>query len=361
MALVGAGSIAASYVEGLRSTPGFEVAAVCGGRGLRTKAFAAANGLQARSLKDILGDPKYNYILNLTPADAHPAITRACLDAGKSVYSEKPLATTLDEADGLIAIASRRDLLLACAPATVMWPPLATARRLIAEGSLGRIVGSLSTLVYPGPELFHPNPAQFYGAAAGPLRDMGVYQITALLTLVGPVVRVSAMASRGKAERFVRVGPDAGKAFPVVAQTHISGLLRHDCGAVSTVIVSFDGVSASVPRLELYGDAAGLCIDDLHRPDARLSLRRGAECVDVPLDGPQWSTAHQSIGPTSAWTAFHAGCQFEVDAQRARAALAVFTAIEEAWVNGGIVDVQSPGSTLPGLRRPRIGPLAIEP
>lgn len=337
VALVGAGSIAASYVEGLRMTAGFAVVAVCGSSLSGVAAFAQAHGVSARSLEDILADPTINYVLNLTPAENHYAVTSACLHADKSVYSEKPLATTLEEADALMALADARGLLLACAPATILWPPLATARRLAMEGALGNIVGGLATLAYPGPELFHHAPAQFYGAAAGPLRDMGVYQIAALIALIGPVGTVSAMASRARAEREVLIGPDTGTVFPVVAQTHLSALLRHHSGAISTIIVSFDGISASPSRLELIGDLAGLCIDDVHRPDARLSLRSGRTSENLPLDQPAWSAAHQAIGPTTAWTSFNTGGPFAVDARRAREALAVMLAIEEACADGGSV------------------------
>ena len=336
IALVGTGSIAASYLEGLRHTPGFEVVAVCSRDPTNAAAFATAHDLVSYSFAEILADPAVNYVLNLTPADAHPATTEACLQAGKSVYSEKPLATTLAEADALISIADQRGLLLACAPATTLWPPLATAHRLVTEGTLGSLVGALATLVYPGPETFHANPAQFYLTAAGPLKDMGVYQINALCSLVGPVVSVSAMASRARTERKVQIGILAGASFAVDAPTHVSAILQHASGVISTIIVSFDGVSATPPRLELYGDIGGLCIENTHRPDAVLSLKRAGRHEQITADGPLWSPAYKSIGPTSAWSAFHTDQPFAVNASRARHVLAILLSIEQSGLNGGL-------------------------
>ncbi len=307
--------------------------AVCGRDPDKTGAFAAEKGLRPARFEDILADRSINYVLNLTPAGAHAAITSACLDAGKSVYSEKPLASTLGEADELIALAERRGLLLACAPANILWPPIAMARHLVASGDLGQPVGGLATLVYPGPELFHPDPAQFYLAPTGPLKDMGVYQVTALAAILGPIVRVSAMVARSSGERKVGVGPRKGQRFVPEAPTHVTALLEHAGGAISTIVTSFDGMSASAPRLEVFGRTAGLMIDNVHRPDAMVTRRRAGSAAAEVLDAPQWTPALHAIGPTSAWTAFHAGTPVDVSSARARAVLAVLLSVEEAARN----------------------------
>lgn len=330
VALIGVGSIAASYVEGFRSTPGFEIAAVCSQRAESALAFAGTHGLTAMHVGEMLANQTIDYVLNLTPAGAHAEITRMCLEAGKSVYSEKPLATSLEEADALIDLAEQQSLMLACAPATVLWPPLVTALRLIAAGALGAPVGALATLVYPGPEIFHPNPAQFYRADAGPLKDMGVYQVAALLALFGPVVAVSAMASRSQMERRVMVGPDANIIFPVDAPTHVNALLRHANGVISTIIVSFDAVSASTPSIDIFGQQAGLRIDNTHRPDAAIVLQHGHERRPIPLDDPPWTAASLAIGPVSAWAAYQAKTISVCSARNARDVLSILLAIEKA-------------------------------
>lgn len=329
VALVGAGTIAARYVESLRATPGFEPVAISARRAASAEAFAAAHGLAAAPLDAMLTDANIDYVLNLTPAAEHEAVTRACLEAGKSVYSEKPLAATLAGADALIALAETRGLLLACAPATFLWPPYATARRLVEEGRLGRVAGALSVLVYPGPEIFHPNPAHLYGEGAGPLHDMGVYQVTALTALLGPVVDVSAMTGRARSTRTVLVGPDAGQSFDVPTPTDIHALLRHASGATSSLIVSFDALSAGPARFEIFGEKAGLSIVDSHMPTAKLFLSKalGDRC-ELPLDGPPFSAAAWGIGPTSAWRDYESGRPVTASARRARETLEVLLAIE---------------------------------
>ena len=88
VALIGAGTIGVRYVESLRQNPGFEVLLVCSKNGENAARFAKDNNLVALTLVGILRDPNINYVLNLTPAEQHGEITRACLAAGKSVYSE---------------------------------------------------------------------------------------------------------------------------------------------------------------------------------------------------------------------------------------------------------------------------------
>jgi predicted dehydrogenase len=339
VALVGAGTIAHQYVEGLRHTPGFEVTGVCARSALTTQDFAESHGLVPMNFDQLLGDQSIDYVLNLTPAHEHGTISKQILEARKSVYSEKPLAATLEEADELIALASERHLLLACAPATFLWPPLTTARKLIAQDQLGKVVGAFTSLVYPGPELFHPHPEHLYMATAGPLRDMGIYQVTALMALLGPIVSVSAMASRAFDRRTVLVGPAAGVNFPVGAQTHVHALLSHAGGAISTVIVSFDAHGAGVPRFEVFGQKAALSINNMHLPNAMVELRTLGEIELIETDQVEISPAVLSIGPTSAWRDYMRGVEPETSACRMRGVLEVLLAIEHAFAQGTVVDI----------------------
>ena len=92
---------------------------------------------------------------------------------------------------------------------------------------------------------------------------MGVYYLTALVTLLGPVAEVSAMSSRLRTERPVPdAGPRAGEILPVEIDTYVAATLRHDSGVISTLIVSFDTIASRLPRIEVYGSAASLDVPD---------------------------------------------------------------------------------------------------
>jgi predicted dehydrogenase len=340
VALIGAGSIGSRYVGSLQKTPGFNVISVCSRNTVNADRFATEHGLSATSMDGILADPNVNYVLNLTPADQHAMITSACLQAGKSVYSEKPLAHSISEADALIALADHHGLLLACAPATFLWPPMATARKLVREGRLGSLTGALSTLVYQGPEIFHPNPSHLYGPSAGPLRDMGVYQITALMALLGPVANVSAVSSRSRMQRDILVGPNVGKSFRVDADTHFQAQLLHSNGAVSSMIVSFDGISASSPQFDVFGTKAGLSIENPHSPDGKVILKNQSRHEEVIAAEPEWAESSWGIGPVSAWNAYYSGQIVETNAKRARDVLAVLIAVENAAASNAVISVK---------------------
>jgi predicted dehydrogenase len=339
VALIGVGSIADRYVASLRQAPGFDVVSVCSRNLASSGHFASKHGLSAKTLEGILSDPEINYILNLTPSEEHAAITAACLRVGKSVYSEKPLAYTLSEADALIELADHRGLLLACAPATFLWPTLAAARRLVRDGRLGSVVGALSTLVYQGPEIFHPNPAHLYSASAGPLRDMGVYQITALMALLGPITRVSAFSSRSLTQRNVMVGPDAGEKFPVNSDTHFQAHLLHANGAISSMIVSFDGISAVFPQFNLFGREAGLSIENAHSPHGKISVKYTDGPEEVITADPEWQESDWAVGPISAWNACQTGQPIETNARRARGVLEVLIALENAAASCSVISI----------------------
>lgn len=339
VALVGAGTIGARYVESIQQTPGFEIVSVCSRQPENARLFAVKHQLSASSLDEMLNDPTINYVLNLSPAHAHAEISMACLRSGKSVYSEKPLASTLEEADALIEFAEKRSLLLACAPATFLWPPLVTARRLLDDGRLGKVVGALTTLVYPGPELFHPNPAHLYGTAAGPLHDMGVYQITALMALLGPVVAVSAMTSQAQVRRTVLVGNTAGASFDVHAPTHIHAQLQHANGTISSMIVSFDAVSAHPPQIDIFGPLGSLSISNFYDPAATLTIRSMHSTEPIAVDEPTWNVAQWAIGPIAAWNAYKSRTLIETNAHRARSVLEVMLTIEQAAIHGTVIQI----------------------
>ena len=68
------------------------------------------------SLEQLLAEPSIEMVLNLTNPSSHYEITKRCLDAGKHVYSEKPLAMAMPEAHELLALAESKGLQISSAP-----------------------------------------------------------------------------------------------------------------------------------------------------------------------------------------------------------------------------------------------------
>lgn len=326
--LLGAGSIAEPYLKSLSLCEGFKVEAVASRSGDSAKALAAKHGLRALEVADLIADPQINLIVNATPAAVHASLTGACLRTGKHVYSEKPLAASVAGADALIALADRSGLMLACAPAVTLWPPLRTAALMAARGDLGALVGGFASLIYPGPEIFHANPQHLYGLGAGPLFDMGVYGLTALIEILGQVEAVQAMGSQVTTRRQIRSGPRAGDAFFAETPTTIVAQMRHRTGALSSVQFGFEAMGSRAPGLEIYGTRASLSLPRPYARDGEVWISEApGTWRAAPLEGPPWREADWAIGVTSAWTAFHERQPFATNARRAET-LALMCAIE---------------------------------
>jgi predicted dehydrogenase len=107
---------------------------------------AKAGGMSYPSLDALLGDDRVDAVVNLTGALSHGAVTRAALEAGKHVHTEKPVALTHAEAQELVDLAGRHGLTLSCAPATLMGEAQQTAWKLLREGAIGTVGRALVEL-----------------------------------------------------------------------------------------------------------------------------------------------------------------------------------------------------------------------
>jgi hypothetical protein len=158
------------------------------------KARAKEFNVRAESVEDLLAAKDIDVIVNLTIPDAHFAVTKSILEAGKHAYSEKPLVLTLAEgatcglADGKGCGSVRRRT--PSSAERTSW----RARR-IDEGLIGDVVAGTCHVMSHGMEHWHPNPDFFFLPGAGPVLDVGPYYVTNLIQLIGPVKRVAALAT----------------------------------------------------------------------------------------------------------------------------------------------------------------------
>ena len=291
--VVGAGVISDKYLTSLTSFPDLRVLAVADLDTARAAAQAAKYGVPgAGAVAELLADPAIELVVNLTVPTAHVDVGLAALESGKHVWAEKPLAMDRQTGRKLLDRARERGLRVASAPDTVLGAALQTARRAIDAGVIGAPMSALALLQTPGPEDWHPSPEFLFQPGAGPLLDMGPYYLTALVTMLGPVVRVSGATSRMRAERVIGSGPRRGEVIPVQVDTHVTGVLEHQGGVLSTILMSFDAVGSRASRIEVHGDRASLAVPDPNLFDGDVALRR--------LDGSGWEILPVSAGYRSA-------------------------------------------------------------
>ena len=260
--LIGCGNISQSYFNGAGLFEVLEVVACADINHEAAKAKAVENGCQAQSVDELLGNPEVDLVINLTGPAVHAEVSLAALHSGKHVHCEKPLAVDLDDAKKVLDTAEMKGLLVGCAPDTFLGAGLQTARKIVDDGWIGRVLSGTVFLMSRGPESWHPNPAFFYEVGGGPMFDMGPYYITALVHLLGPVKEVSGVTTRAFEERIATCKEHFGKRLPVSVPTHSSGTLVFHSGAVVTVTISFDVHCHGHSPIELYGTEGSLKVPD---------------------------------------------------------------------------------------------------
>ena len=184
--LVGCGVIAKAYAEGAQAFDSFSVDACADSDAERAQSLGAAHGLEVMSVEGLIASPEIDVVLNLTPPDAHAAVVGGALDAGKHVYTEKPLTTSVSDARELLASATRLGLRIGCAPDTFLGSAYEAARELIARGDIGVPLGATAAMLVGGADTWHPNADFFFRAGGGPMLDLGPYYLTAIASLLGP-------------------------------------------------------------------------------------------------------------------------------------------------------------------------------
>lgn len=227
------------------------------------------------SVKELLGSPDVELVLNLTIPKAHAEIAIAALEAGKHTYHEKPFACSREDGKKIMEVARRKNLRVGCAPDTFLGAGHQTARKLIDDDWIGTPVAATAFMTCPGHESWHPDPEFYYAVGGGPMFDMGPYYLTALVNMMGPAKRVSAMAKATYAERTITSAPKYGKKVTVETPTHITGSVEFASGAIATLIMSFDIHAANLPRIEVYGSRGSLAVPDPNGFGGAVKVRLG--------------------------------------------------------------------------------------
>ena len=189
-------------------------------------------------------------------------MSKRILEAGKHVYSEKPLVLTLEQGEELRRIAKEKGLAVGCAPDTFLGGAHQLARKFVDDGGIGRITSGACYVMSPGMEMWHPNPDFFFLPGGGPILDLGPYYIANLINLIGPVKRVGAMTSMASETRTITSMPRNGEIIPVKTPTTIQALLEFVSGATVTLTASWDVWSHRHANMELYGTEGSLYVPD---------------------------------------------------------------------------------------------------
>lgn len=279
VAIVGCGSISEFYLTSLRDlySDYCVVDALCDiYRPAAEQRAQQFNIPRVLTLEALWADPEIEIVLNLTIPSAHCEIICAALESGKHVYTEKPLATTMEEAEKIKATSERTGKTVCCA--TDVWLGAAgqTALKAIKAGYIGDVFGVHCVCTHPlhGNEHWHPNPYPFYQKGAAPMNDMGPYYFNFLISVLGPVKTVSSVQTMNFPERVITSMPHKGETIHVEVPTHVVGTFTFGNGAVGTIINSLDIWNTRQPHLEIHGTEGTIVMGDPNQFNGEVLISR---------------------------------------------------------------------------------------
>ena len=295
--IIGTGVISQTYLENLTSFPDVAVVAVGDVIPERAQAKAEEFGIAAwGTATDVLANPDVDLVVNLTIPAVHVEVSRAAVEAGKHVWTEKPIGLDRDSTRELLALAAQKGVRIGSAPDTLLGPGFQTAKRAIADGVIGTPLFVQTIFQTQGPDAWHPEPAFLFANGAGPLLDMGPYYFSALVSLLGPIEAVAARGSRPQLERTIRTGPRAGETFPVQVPSTVQVLTSFAGGQHGTHLLSFDSALERAGIVEIHGSEGSIVIPDPNMFSGRIAYvkpvgtitdldRGGQEWIEIPEQG----------------------------------------------------------------------------
>ena len=262
--VVGAGIISDIYLQNMTEKfHNLRVKSVSARNIAKAQVKASLYGLKACSVDDMMADPEIDMIVNLTPVGAHEEIICKALTAGKHVYTEKTMTDSFDTAAELCELADIKGLRLGCAPDTFLGASLQSARRAIDQGMLGDITGFAATVNRNNDVLLSLFPiGRFPGA--GICMDFGVYYVTALVSLLGPVSDVAAFvrAPYQKHRNIIPDSPEYGQWFDSPNESEVSAILRMRSGISGTIHLNGDSNTREEANFVILGTKGMLYLSD---------------------------------------------------------------------------------------------------
>jgi predicted dehydrogenase len=341
--IVGCGNISPAYFTAAKKFSILEIAGCTDLIAERSAAKSKEFGVPAYTGTELLARKDIDLVINLTPPLVHAEVSLAALKAGKHVHSEKPLATNLADAKAILELAKEKGLLVGCAPDTFLGAGLQTARKVVDDGWIGKVIGGTAFFLGNGMESWHPNPGFFFQPGAGPMLDMGPYYITALINTLGPVAQVGAFVTKGRETRLVTSQERYGEVIQVNVPTHQAGVLKFHSGAIVSVTISFDVQAHQHKPRELYGTLGSLELPDPNTFGGPVRLATAAgnrEWHDVGLSH-NYADNMRSIGAADLAHAIVGNRPHRASGELAYHALEVMLAFEASSKTGRAVRIHS--------------------
>jgi predicted dehydrogenase len=343
LGIIGCGKISSIYFETLRTFDNLDILACADIDMERAQVQAGRYNIPtACSVQELLENPKIELIVNLTVPRAHTEVALAAIEAGKSVYSEKPLAIDREQGQALLNAAHKKNLYVGNAPDTFLGGGIQTCIKLVDDGLIGTPIAATAFMMSHGVENWHPDPDFYYQPGGGPMFDMGPYYLTALIALIGPIRRVTGSTHTTFTERTITSQPKYGTRITVNVPTHVAGIMDFASGAVGSIITSFDVWHHRLPHIEIYGTEGTLSVPNPNTFGGPVYLRQAQarEWSEVPLTH-RYTQNLRGIGVADMVQAMQAGQPHRANGEMAYHVLDIMQSFHEASSEGRHIEIAS--------------------
>ena len=343
--LVGCGTIAGiMHLPGIRTMVEMgkaELVAVADVFGEKAREAAAKYGARTAydDLDKMLAEAEFELLVNNTPIPQHFAVTATALKAGRHVYPQKPMTTTVAEATELIELAHGRRLTLASAPEHPVRPVVRKLHELVHGGAIGKVTFARVISSHDGPEK-HDVPRDstwFYKPGSNPIFDLGVHGLSQITAIVGPVRRLSCLSGRSQPTRTTTAGPHKGKQIDV--EIDDNSLLTLDFGdARFAYLDATYCVPATLsPRMEIHGTEGTLTlVGRPQEPELKLYQTARGDWTDVAVEA---APPVRDLGVLHLVDCLREGGELVLTAERGRHLVEVLAAATEAARSGCAVEI----------------------
>ena len=261
VAIIGCGSVSNRYIVHLQSSPLVKIVSLCDIKQDRAEAQNKKYNIGASTYNHIdalLKGNAFDLMLTLTDMQMHGALNKIALQAGKHVWSEKPLANTYAEGKALVDFAKLKGVRIWGAPAVVTSPQFEFMSKTIQEGKLGKLASAHGQYGHTGPTW----SSFFYEPFGGSMPDLGVYNMATLTGLLGPAKSVMAMTSIVNKEREI----DEKGIVKVKEEDNAHILLEHDNGVISHIMCGFnyfdpfghEAKNQTLHSIQIFGDKGNM-------------------------------------------------------------------------------------------------------
>jgi predicted dehydrogenase len=261
--------------------------------------------IKQMTIDEILNDKSIELVLNITDPVNHHLVSAQVLNAGKNLYSEKPIDLSIEAARELVQLADKKGVLYGNAPDTFMGEAIQTARFYLDSGLIGDITSVTAVLNRDAGLLAERFP--FTALPGGGIGlDVGVYYVTAILSILGPVKQVSGFVQTRNPERthYFPNEENFGQKFRLQAENLVVGSFEFASGVYGSLMFNSCSIGNEKPQIVVYGTDGILYMPDPNQFGGQVKVILKGQTEPVTLQPTHaFSENSRGIGPAElAWS-----------------------------------------------------------